>query len=118
MPRPPNPKAKTSQLIFKAPLGGEEKLNAFKMLHARNGLSMSDTLWESVEDFLRMHHWPPGNSQTVLDDVNNPLQLPKWKTCSYSNKKYSKGEIYCRQMGSWLSVERCELCKDYREEKL
>ena len=66
MPRRPDREAKTLQLALVPKPGQEEKIRAFKELIRRNGLEISDVLFEKVEQFLKEHNWPPGNSQTVL----------------------------------------------------
>ena len=60
---------KTKQLVLKPKPDGswDVEINAFRELHARNQIEISETLMEkAVRPFLREHHWPPGNSQTLL----------------------------------------------------
>lgn len=66
MTRHADPKAKTQRLILNAKPEQEHKIRAFRELCARNQLSISDILFEKVEQFLKEHNWPPGNSQTIL----------------------------------------------------
>jgi len=66
MPRSPNPKSKTIRLVLIAKPFQEESIRAFKEIVARNGLIISDILFEKVDSFLKQHNWPPGNSQTIL----------------------------------------------------
>lgn len=66
MPRQPNPKSKTTRLVLVPKQGQEQSIRAFKEIIARNGLNISDILFEKVVSFLKQHNWPPGNSQTLL----------------------------------------------------
>ena len=66
MPRWPDRESKTIRLVVSPKLGEEEKVRAFKELIRRNGLRISDVLFEKVEEFLKEHNWPPGNSQTII----------------------------------------------------
>ena len=59
-------KSKTIRLVLIPKPGEEEKIRAFKQLASRNGLKISRILFEKVEEFLKEHNWPPGNSQTVM----------------------------------------------------
>lgn len=67
MPRWPDREAKTLRLVLSPKPGQEEKIRAFKELIRRNGLKIGDILFERVEEFLKEHNWPPGNSQTVIN---------------------------------------------------
>jgi len=68
MPTVANPKAKTKQLVAKPKPEWETEFVAFKEICARNSLSMSQEIYErAIKSFLRDHHWPPGNSQTLLE---------------------------------------------------
>ena len=45
----------------------EERIRAFKEIHARNfDLQIQDTMMKAVNMFLAKHNYPPGNSQTLL----------------------------------------------------
>ena len=68
MPKVANPKSKTKQIVAKPKEEWQTEFTAFKELCARNGLSMSQEIYErAIIPFLREHNWPPGNSQTLID---------------------------------------------------
>lgn len=68
MPTFAKPKAKTKQIVAKPRPEWEIEFVAFKEICARNGLSMSEEIYErAIKKFLEEHHWPPGNSQTLLE---------------------------------------------------
>ena len=68
MARPPNPESKTLNLILRGKSGEADKIRAVKAICARNNITIHDVLMRhGVEHFLKLHHWPPGNSQTVLE---------------------------------------------------
>jgi len=101
MPRPPKLQPKSNRIVLIPKPDQEEMLRGFREIHARNGLSMSDTLFACVEAFLKKHNWPPGQSQTQLVDAfgeelyDKPQMLPRWKTCHYSQKTLQKQLFYC-----------------------
>ena len=66
MPRYPDRESKTIRLVVSPRPGEEVKVRAFKELISRNDLRISDILFEKVEEFLKEHNWPPGNSQTII----------------------------------------------------
>jgi len=63
---------KTLRLVLIPKPGQEEKIKAFRELVRRNDLEISDILFQKVEEFLRQHNWPPGNSQTILPAFQRP----------------------------------------------
>jgi hypothetical protein len=92
MPRPPNPNAKTNQVLIKARDQNEVvKVGAFKELCARNGLAMNDVLMDKITEFLRQHNWPPGNSQTLLQAFGPELRV----VCMRCQKSFRETEV-CR----------------------
>ena len=67
MPRYPDPKSKHPRIVILAKPEWEVEMRAFKDLCARNGLEMGHEIYvRAIRTFLQDHHWPPGNSQTVL----------------------------------------------------
>jgi len=67
MPRHPDPKSKTPRIVVLAKPEWEVEMRAFKDLCARNGIEMASEIYvRAIRPFLQEHHWPPGNSQTVL----------------------------------------------------
>lgn len=76
---PVNPKAKTMRLVLVPKPGQEPAIRAFKEITARNGLQVSDILFEKVEEFLREHNYPPGNSQTILDSFIGTIKQKCFK---------------------------------------
>lgn len=69
MARPPNPNSKTLNLVLRGKPGESEKIRAFKEICGRNRkLTISGVLMKyGVEYFLKLHNWPPGDSQSVLE---------------------------------------------------
>jgi len=97
---------KTKQIVAKPKLEWETEFMAFRELCARNGLSMSREIYDrAIKTFLRDHHWPPGNSQTVLesfDGSKSSLKLCEWEGCKRkavwrcrSSYPYGKNRNYC-----------------------
>ena len=73
MPRKPKLNSGKSLTIHAKTLSDEEKIRAFKELHARNfDLELNSTIMEAINTFLKKHNWPPGNSQTVMEVFCNP----------------------------------------------
>lgn len=68
MPRKPDPETKEQQVYYRGKTEEEKKeIKAAKEIVARNSkLQMRTILKEAIKRFLREHHWPPGNSQTIL----------------------------------------------------
>ena len=85
MPRNPNPKAKTPQIIIKpranSPIEDEEKIRGAKEIVARNP---ELTMMNILDPFLKKHNWPPGNSQTLLETFGLELSL----ICFRCHKKF------------------------------
>lgn len=75
MPRLAKPDAKTLRLTLIPKPHQEIKIRAFKELVARNELEISEVLFEKVEEFLKEHNWPPGNSQLPLTKFTR-VQIP------------------------------------------
>lgn len=82
MPTTPKPDAKTKRLVLIPKSGQEIKITAFKEICARNGLEISNVLFEKVEQFLKEHNWPPGNSQTILGVYPKEAAAAKCHMCS------------------------------------
>jgi len=67
VPRKPNLNSGKSITIHAKTLADEERIRAFKEIHARNfDLKIQATVMEAVNRFLSKHNYPPGNSQTLL----------------------------------------------------
>lgn len=75
--RQPNHKSKTNRLVLTGRDEERERINAFKELCARNNLKVRDVLMEKVDNFLRQHNWPPGNSQTVITSFSKQTNIAK-----------------------------------------
>lgn len=82
MPTTPKPDAKTKRLVLIPKPGQEIKITAFKEICARNSIQISDVLFEKVEEFLKKHNWPPGNSQTLLQVFPQEAAAPKCDMCT------------------------------------
>lgn len=110
MPRPPNPKSKTShQYSMKIRQEWEIEFNAMKEICSRNGLALNQEIYErAVRPFLRDHNWPPGNSQTQLPSFG--VQTRITQQCEYPrcqeialyevvpNSLYAKPKVfYCQK---------------------
>ena len=68
MPRRPDPGTKDQQAYVRAKTEEErKKIQAVKEICARNNLEVRKVLMDGIDKFLKDHHWPPGNSQTVLE---------------------------------------------------
>lgn len=68
MGRYPDPESKTLRLVLEGESGESEKIRAVKEICKRNDITIHDVLMKhGVNHFLRLHHWPPGNSQSVLE---------------------------------------------------
>jgi len=74
--RLPNARVGKSLTVHAKTPEEEEKIRAFKEIHARNqDLSIHDTIMEYIRHFLAKHNYPPGNSQTVLTAfVGQPVE--------------------------------------------
>ena len=67
MPRPPNPHAKTPQLIIRAENEDEKNvINGVKHVCALDGLEYKKELLQLCRLFLQKHNYPPGNPQTQI----------------------------------------------------
>ena len=67
MPRKPNLNSGKSITIHAKNPSDEERIRAFKEIHARNfELEIQSTFMDAVNRFLAKHNYPPGNSQTLL----------------------------------------------------
>ena len=82
MPTVAKPNAPTKQIVAKPKPEWITEFTAFKEICARNQLSMSQEVYErAIKTFLRDHHWPPGNSQTLLEVFEEKNTIPKMAVC-------------------------------------
>ena len=82
MPTVAKPNAPTKQIVAKPKPEWIPEFTAFKEICARNQLSMSEEIYErAIKVFLRDHHWPPGNSQTLLEVFEEKNTIPKLIVC-------------------------------------
>lgn len=91
----------------------EETWKTFKKYCDNNGFSISGKIMEFVQKMADIHG--DGGSQTYLENAGKPKTVPFYKTCHFSNKEKSKGEIYCGKINDWRLVKACEVCGDYDE---
>jgi hypothetical protein len=120
MPRKADYTAKTLRLTLCAKPGQEDKIRAFKELAARNDLEISDILFEKVEEFLKEHNYPPGNSQTLLSRFDRDLarrfdkRMPQYTCRSY--RGFGAGKPYCALPEQILTppLPRCLQCDTKR----
>lgn len=77
MTRRPDPKSKTAIINLDARLGAisEDELRGFKDVCLRDGYQMQIELAELIRGWLRVHHWPPGNPQTLISNHIPGLKL-------------------------------------------
>ena len=78
-----------------------------------------------VDDFLRKHNWPPGDSQTVFDSFGVIMLTPeeKWKVCKFAVNQYGSGTDFpcpcCsftkRELFVGLKYERCVPCSHFEK---
>jgi len=116
MPRSPDPKSKTCQIVIRATTIDEtNKITALKEIVARNReMSINSTFRygkpikgegiKMVEWTLRKHNWPPGNSQTLLKSFGSELSL----ICVYCGKGGFKTLRKVTTPGGEMSV--CKSC--------
>ena len=103
MPKLANPQSETLHIQLKAKPEWEVHLRAFREICSRNGLSMSEELYNrGVLAFLQAHNWPPGNSQTLL------FPKPK-KKCHFCKTKEAKARVTYL---SGLVADTCPGCKE------
>ncbi len=94
-----------SLTIHAKTLADEEKIRAFKEIHARNSdLEIQRTVMANIEGFLAKHNWPPGNSQTLLEIFGAELSL----MCVYCGKGGFKTLRRVNTPGGEMSV--CPSC--------
>jgi len=109
-PRKADPEAKTSQLVLVGKPSEKEKIKAVREICYRNNLQIHDVLMEGVDAFLRKHHWPPGNSQTLLEvfDIKAMVSTP---ICGiYGCSKPATDELFHELM----KVYRCRKHKFFQ----
>ncbi len=89
----------------------ESTWESFKKICEINGWKFSDKIMENVRNIVAIHSG--GGSQTLLDNIDKPKTLPKYKTCRLSDKQFIKGEFYCKEYKTWYIVSACDNCKKY-----
>lgn len=117
MGRQADPKAGKSLTIHAATPAEEEKIKAFKEIHARNtDLEIRATVMECVDRFLAKHNWPPGNSQTKLASFGavKTLRCASYTGCNrevpYLNRtEYESGVIedICDECLAKIRAKKC-----------
>jgi len=65
-------------------------------------------MFEAVERFLRKHHWPPGNSQTVLKIYDGKKK--KKRFCVHAEKERGN-QFYCGLQKYWMLRSECVKCE-------
>lgn len=121
MPRKPDPETKDQQAYIRGKTEEEKKkIKAVKEICARNNLEVRDVLMAGINKFLRDHHWPPGNSQTLLSvyDVKPGLPMCSAPGCeAMADYKLFRENIVvfrCRKHKHW----KLPWIGTYGEEKL
>jgi hypothetical protein len=105
MPRTADAAGKTNRLILEGRPDQAIEIRTFKEIAARNGLSISEILFEkAVIPFLHEHNWPPGNSQTVMTKYTTPSPK-KCGVCGQENVHLLKVEYI-----SGLVMPTCDSC--------
>lgn len=65
MPKPPNPKS--NRIVIQGNNEDENiRVRAFKEICFRNNIPYREEVLKRIDNFLKEHNWPPGNSQTLL----------------------------------------------------
>lgn len=69
MTRLPNVRVGKSLTVHAKTPEEEEKIRAFKEIHARNpDLTIHDTIMEYIRQFLAKHNYPPGNRTVTVKE--------------------------------------------------
>ena len=104
--RKTDPKTKTLRLVLVGKEGQEEKIRAFRDIVARNNLCISTILFEKVENFLREHHWPPGNSQTIITSFSGEPKV--MQSCQHPNcSRQANHEVWAENGWHGFLCESC-----------
>ena len=107
MPRKPHIRSGGSLTIHAKTPAEEEKIRAYKEIHARNEeLEIQTSVMAAIDKFLREHNWPPGNSQTVLAVYREvPSEL---RICQYCNEFREKTSWCKLKMVAMHKTASCE----------
>ena len=112
MPRPPDHHSGRSLTFHANTPAEEERLKAFKELHARNPeLSIQKTMMESVDLFLAQHNYPPGNSQTLLAEYGAIHKLK----CERCGEMFD--HLFRAKFVSGLVADYCKACLERAKAK-
>lgn len=112
MTRQADPKSKTATVIIKANTEDEDKqIRALKELCVRNNLEIRKVLMQKINDFLKEHNWPPGNSQTILPVFG----VDSKKICGLCGKEAE--HLYDCLFISGLQKWVCKDCKNNARER-
>ena len=106
MPRRPDPRSKTDQLIL-APRNEHERMliRGMREVFSREAIGkMQDELFSDLERILARHHYPPGNPQSLLETFGSELSL----ICVYCGKGGFKTLRKVTTPGGEMSV--CKSC--------
>ena len=103
----------TAQIYIK--VDKEATWHDFKTICKANGWKYSDLIMTYVSKIVAHHSG--GGSQTLLDSAGLPRTLPRYKTCTWSNKELVKGEFLCTDgTPFWKLPMACDRCPHYQEE--
>ena len=114
MPRKPNPKSQTPRITICGKPHQEVQIRAAKEIAARNGIDLSDEMFNrGVLSFLRAHNWPPGNSQTVLPVFG----VDGKKICGMEGCGKETDVLYHCLFISGLQAWVCKDCKEDAQQR-
>ena len=87
MIHPPEAASKTVRLTLISKPGQEDKIRWLKEWCLRNGEQVSDILFEKVEEMARLHGYPNGHSQTMLEHAGLPEHFPSGRARAENNPR-------------------------------
>jgi len=107
VPRSPDPNSKSERLVLSGKPEQSTRIRAFKEIVARNPeLTINKVLMEKVDEFLRKHNWPPGNSQTVLQ----VFTVERKEGCQFAERKRDT-QTFCGLKEYWMLESECAKCE-------
>lgn len=80
MTRQPNINSKLKYLSFRAKtIEDFKKVDDFKTLCNQDRLEIYELMNEAIDLVFKVHHWPPGNPQTLLLEQDKVVRVEKCK---------------------------------------
>ena len=106
MTRPPDIKSKSDRITFSpSSLEGKQKVRDFKKLCIQDGLSVNELFEEAINHIFKIHHYPPGNPQLLLEKFQDGklIEHPKCKC----GKPSSKHGLHLQSKRTYDYCSRC-----------